>query len=189
MALLRIYMRKPPNQQNNLRSERVRIHPLNLAITDSSDGQPTSHKILSYTPQEEVDQRAAQRQMKDICLAITLTTLLAPVREGRRSFQPIVHIHFSQTSYRLNAIMLGRLRMRVEECLDRYPEMAHSVFSGQKRSTFTRLVTMTSTKYDNTRLEEEIKKIVNHKTPQNGTPLKPEFAFDKYHSPQDLCKT
>jgi hypothetical protein len=92
-------------------------------------------------------------------------------------------------SYRLNAIMLGRLRMPVEECLDRYPEMARNIFSGQKRSTFTRFMSMTSTKYDGARLEEEIRKIVNHKTPSNVTPLKPEFAFDKYHSPQDLCKT
>ncbi|KAF8853923.1 FabD/lysophospholipase-like protein, partial [Acephala macrosclerotiorum] len=32
----------------------------------------------------------------------------------------------------LNAIMLGRLRMSVEECLDQYPRMAENVFSGTK---------------------------------------------------------
>jgi hypothetical protein len=79
--------------------------------------------------------------------------------------------------------------MRVEECLERYPEMARNIFSGQKRSKFSRLMSFTSAKYDSARLEEEIKKIVNHRTPSNGTPLKPEFAFDKYHAPQDLCKT
>lgn len=90
---------------------------------------------------------------------------------------------------RLNAIMLGRLRMRVEDCLGRYPEMAQNVFSGKKRSTFTRVMTFTSTKYNSAQLEDEIKRIIEYKAPPNATPRQQGFTFDKYHSPYDLCKT
>jgi hypothetical protein len=79
--------------------------------------------------------------------------------------------------------------MRVEDCLKRYPEMAQNVFSGKKRSTFTRIMTLTSTKYDSAQLEAEIRKIIEYKVPLNVTPRQQEFAFDKFHSPYDLCKT
>jgi hypothetical protein len=85
--------------------------------------------------------------------------------------------------------MLGRLRMSVEDCLIRYPEIAGNVFSGKKRSRFRRIVTLTNSKYNCTQLEEEIKRIVDYKVPRNATPYQDEFAFDKYNSPEDLCKT
>ena len=88
---------------------------------------------------------------------------------------------------RLNAIMLGRLRMPVEECLDLYPKMARNVFSGQKRYLITRI--MKGSKYDSDLLQGEIEKIVQKRTPSNPAPLQGGYAFDRYYSPHDLCKT
>lgn len=79
--------------------------------------------------------------------------------------------------------------MPVDDCLERYPEMAKNAFSGKKRSKIQRFITMTSTKYDGAQLESEIRKITNSKAPENETPRHRGFAFDKYHSPHDLCKT
>lgn len=89
----------------------------------------------------------------------------------------------------LNAIMLGRLRMPVEECLARYPDMAQNIFSGKKKSFVSRLMQGTSSKYDSQALEAEIRKIVSIKAPMNVAPLQQDFQFDEFHLPLDLCKT
>ena len=149
-----------------------------------------SHGLQRHSPRTTQGWMPVQKMEKVICLVITLTTLPGPVLEGECLLQPSLCKSLShKIGARLNAIMLGRLRMRVEDCLKRYPEMAQNVFSGKKRSKFIRIMTLTSTKYDSAKLEVEIKKIVEYKAPPNATPLQQEFAFDKYHSPYDLCKT
>lgn len=85
--------------------------------------------------------------------------------------------------------MLGRLRMRVEECIIRYPELAQSVF-GRKRSRWTRFKHMSSTKYDSSRLETAVKDIVHTQVPADGkSPRQKEYQFLNFSSPTDLCKT
>jgi hypothetical protein len=79
--------------------------------------------------------------------------------------------------------------MPVEECLDLYPKMARNVFSGQKRYLITRIMKGTSSKYDSDQLQREIEKIVRKRTPSNAAPLQGDYAFDRYYSPHDLCKT
>ncbi|KAF4625720.1 hypothetical protein G7Y89_g12444 [Cudoniella acicularis] len=89
----------------------------------------------------------------------------------------------------LNAIMLGRLRMPVEECIRRYPEMAEGVFTRKKRSWAKRIASMTLTKYDATPLQNKIMEIVSSRADPENAPVLSGFAFDEYPSPKDLCKT
>jgi hypothetical protein len=86
--------------------------------------------------------------------------------------------------------MLGRLRMRVEDCLDRYPDLAQSVF-GKKRSYFTRLRDLSTTKYDSGKLETAVKTIVQGRVPKNEKrkPRQKGYAFHNFSSPDDLCRT
>jgi hypothetical protein len=84
--------------------------------------------------------------------------------------------------------MLGRLRMRIEDCLERYPNLAQSVF-GKKRSHFNLNRLATSAKYDSAELETAIRAIVQIRAPPGAGPHQDGFAFDGYHSPYDLCKT
>jgi hypothetical protein len=84
--------------------------------------------------------------------------------------------------------MLGRLRMPVEDCIERYPKLAQSVF-GKKRSFFNYNRLSTSAKYDSTELETAIRAIVQIRAPPGAGPHQDGFAFDDYHSPHDLCKT
>lgn len=86
---------------------------------------------------------------------------------------------------RLNGIMLGRLRMSVDDCIARYPSLAKKVF-GKKRSIARRLVT--GAKFNEANLEAAIKEIVQSRVPQSSThPSSP--VYHNYASPGDLCKT
>jgi hypothetical protein len=86
---------------------------------------------------------------------------------------------------RLNAIMLGRLRMNVDDCIERYPTLANKVF-GKKRSIAGRITT--GAKFNEGNLEEAIKEIVKSRVPQstNGSE---NSEYHEYPSPRDLCKT
>ena len=85
--------------------------------------------------------------------------------------------------------MLGRLRMPVEDCLLRYPQLAESVFE-KKRSILTRVRNKSSTKYDNEKLEKAIKDIVNARVPKSEkAPRQKEYTYLGFSSPEDLCKT
>jgi hypothetical protein len=85
--------------------------------------------------------------------------------------------------------MLGRLRMPVEDCLRRYPEMAKNIFSGKKKTLLSRVIHNTSSKYDSKQLEAEIRRIVDGRALPNTAPHQPNFQFDEFHLPGGLCKT
>lgn len=90
----------------------------------------------------------------------------------------------------MNAIMLGRLRMGVDECLERYPRLASSIFGkGKKRSVATRVFTADSTKYNSAQLETAIREIVTVCIPEHMDPRQREYDFKQFRSPEDLCKT
>lgn len=80
----------------------------------------------------------------------------------------------------LNAIMLGRLRMRVDQCLVNYPTMASNIFSNPRKQ----LKGWPKAKYDSTPLEDEIKKIVRSRIGEN-----PKEEMMDFKSPDDLCRT
>ncbi|XTI93327.1 hypothetical protein V2W45_1215471, partial [Cenococcum geophilum] len=63
---------------------------------------------------------------------------------------------FGTSTGGLNAIMLGRLRMSVDECIEKYPEMAKNIF-GKSRMSLKGLI---NDKYDHNNLQREIQKIV-----------------------------
>ncbi|KAH8597305.1 acyl transferase/acyl hydrolase/lysophospholipase [Bisporella sp. PMI_857] len=89
----------------------------------------------------------------------------------------------------LNAIMLGRLRMSIDDCIQRYPPMAVKIFNGTKRSIVKRLIHGTSTKYSSDQIEVEIKKLVASKVGSPDRPLQETFDYEHFHMPYDLCKT
>jgi hypothetical protein len=78
--------------------------------------------------------------------------------------------------------------MHVEDCIERYPKLAQSVF-GKKRSFFNWNRLSTTSKYDSGELETSIREIVQIRAPPGAAPHQEGFAFDDYHSPYDLCKT
>ncbi|KAI7779480.1 hypothetical protein LA080_000763 [Diaporthe eres] len=84
----------------------------------------------------------------------------------------------------LAALMLGRLRMSADECIDRYPEMAESIFGNKMHMTLGGLA---RNRYDATNLENVIKDIVLERLPEEeeteGSPN------HQLASPEDLCKT
>ncbi|KAF2145853.1 uncharacterized protein K452DRAFT_305795 [Aplosporella prunicola CBS 121167] len=83
----------------------------------------------------------------------------------------------------LNAIMLGRLRMSIEECISLYPAMARDVFKKPKKKILRILL---RPKYNAKGLEIQIKQIVEMRTPRQS---QHRDIFSKYESPEDLCKT
>ena len=85
--------------------------------------------------------------------------------------------------------MLARLRMPVEDCLKVYPEMAKAIFFKKKRSRMRRIMTMSSTKYDCIPLEQQIQKIVGYRQKEGMNPQQRGYEYEKFHSPEDLCRT
>ncbi|ORY16706.1 acyl transferase/acyl hydrolase/lysophospholipase [Clohesyomyces aquaticus] len=86
----------------------------------------------------------------------------------------------------LNAIMLGRLRMSVDDCIEKYPPLAQSVFG--RRRPIVKYIS-TGTKYDEANLERAIKEIVKSRIPPDCLDNERYRRFHTYPSPGDLCKT
>ncbi|KAI0900204.1 FabD/lysophospholipase-like protein [Annulohypoxylon nitens] len=80
----------------------------------------------------------------------------------------------------LGALMIGRLRMSVDECIDRYPSMSKRIF--QPRIS---LGGAWRSKYNSRGLEEEMKAIVDERLRREEGDAK----FWRLESPDDLCKT
>lgn len=78
--------------------------------------------------------------------------------------------------------MLGRLRMSVDECISRYPEMSRSIFSTKKPFSFGGLV---KDKYPATKLKNAIEDVVLERLPQQEQT----DECLQMKSPEDLCKT
>ena len=87
------------------------------------------------------------------------------------------------TVLRLIAIMLGRLHMTVEECLEVYENLADHVFGHPRHLHIRRPPWIPRDKYDHSRLEEIIKEIVSQRSPT---------GHNKTGFPQpneDMCRT
>ena len=81
--------------------------------------------------------------------------------------------------------MLGRLRMDIDECIEKYPAMAANVF-GHPRTFHWRGVLRY--KHDHGYLEQEITRLVESRTPESQTSDGTQH-FTLYRSPPDLCRT
>ena len=79
--------------------------------------------------------------------------------------------------------MLGRLHMTVDECLEAYENLADHVFGHPRRLHIRKPPWIPRDKYDHTRLEYIIKKIVEERSPtgHNST----EFRQPN----EDTCRT
>ncbi|KAH3957851.1 hypothetical protein HBI62_038030 [Parastagonospora nodorum] len=79
----------------------------------------------------------------------------------------------------LSAIMLGRLRMSVDQCVRNYPDMVTKIFDKKR----LQIKGWPKAKYSATGLETTIKEIVRTR---NG---KDKDRYVNFKSPDDLCKT
>lgn len=124
---------------------------------------------------------SSQVTKPDITPVIISTTFVVPAREGR----PNGKLHTWRSwlkPHRLNAIMLGRLRMTADQCLANYPSMARNIFGNPRPS----ISGFPKDKFKAKVLEIEIKKIMETRTGRV------ESAQDEAHyfpAPEDLCRT
>lgn len=80
--------------------------------------------------------------------------------------------------YRVNAIMLSRLRMSIADCIRIFPIMAERIFSKRSFS----IGGLLKDKYDSGILEEELRRIVSERTGSLSN-------LSRFPSPPDLCRT
>lgn len=93
--------------------------------------------------------------------------------------------------YRLIAIMLGRLRMPIGECLLKYEEMGPKIFAKtHRRRWLQKFLDVKYYKWSADGLEKAVKDPVKEKTPQIPNLHEPEARtqFSNIKSPPDLCK-
>lgn len=76
--------------------------------------------------------------------------------------------------------MLGRLRMRVDQCIGNYPSMARKIFGRARRQ----IKGWPKSKYDAKNLEQAIQDLVSIRTEKIEKDYLKEFE-----SPDDLCRT
>ena len=89
----------------------------------------------------------------------------------------------SLTIIRLIAIMLGRLLMNVDECLEAYENLADHVFGHPRRWHIRRPPWIPRDKYDHRRLEKVIKDIVKERSPKA-------HSSTEFRQPcEDMCRT
>jgi hypothetical protein len=72
--------------------------------------------------------------------------------------------HSLANGFRIIALMLGRLRMTVSECIDLYLDMSQRVFGQPQNFTHRE-------KFDPKALEEVVKTVVQRKTGNRDAPL------------------
>lgn len=106
---------------------------------------------------------------------------MVPVQEGM-SFLGLAWIDLLTPSDRLNAIMLGRLRMTVDQCLLNYPDMADNIFNKPR----SQIHGYPRNKHNAALLVKEIQKLMKARTGQEENE-KSELHYFK--SPEDLCRT
>lgn len=83
----------------------------------------------------------------------------------------------------LIAIMLGRLAMTVDECLDAYEQLADGVFGHPRRFHIRKPPWIPRDKYDHTRLEKAMKEIIKQRNPLQHTNT-------MFRQPrEDMCRT
>jgi hypothetical protein len=85
-------------------------------------------------------------------------------------------------SHRLNAIMLGRLRMTVEQCLLNYPDMANNIFNNPR----LQIKGYPRNKHKAALLEKEIQKLMKART---GEEENEKSETHYFKAPEDLCRT
>lgn len=88
---------------------------------------------------------------------------------------------------RLLAIMLGRFRMTVSDCMIEYRYLAHQMFSKPRILSTLRFGVGNRYKYDADRLEKAFKEVTNRRSEQlqQGE----EFRKITFPSGKGLCKT
>lgn len=108
---------------------------------------------------------------------------LVPEREScGYTFRKDLTIDFD----RLIAIMLGRFRMTVPDCIDEYKKLGGSVFGKPRFFTELRFPFLTSRKkYDAEKLQRVFKEVT---TRRNQQPTN-ETLFITFPTDHDLCKT
>ena len=89
-------------------------------------------------------------------------------------------------SCRLIAIMLGRLRMTVSDCLSEYVKLGHEVFGKPRMVSTIRFGLGARAKYKDARLEEMVQDVIKRR---NGEPRKHPFEKVVFQSGPALCAT
>lgn len=81
----------------------------------------------------------------------------------------------------LTALMLGRLRLEVKECLEHYQDMSQHIFGSWRLS----LKGLLKPRYSSKPMEKEIQDIVENTLPRNDN----NSRCRRLAAPDDLCKT
>ena len=103
---------------------------------------------------------------------------------GYAPLRPVLLKSYIKFCSRLNALLLGRLRMSTKEALGLYPAFAQAVFGTPKWKLRIPFQGGMSTRYSAVAMESEIKKIVQNKLKEEGGVDSPMLD-----SREDACKT
>ena len=86
---------------------------------------------------------------------------------------------------RLIAIMLGRLRMNVDECIEDYKRMGGIIFGRPRLFSMRGPLPANRSKYDHEKLKVAVEAIVNHRLAGHGDHL----GDHTFPSSQERCRT
>lgn len=118
------------------------------------------------------------------CRAITLITLRGRRREGNDPADGRVQI-MAKTGTRLIAIMLGRLRMNVDDCIRDYERLGDRVFGHGRWFHLRSFPPAPREKYNHKVLEHVVRDVVERRVPYVATfPGGRNFGFD-----ENRCRT
>lgn len=101
-------------------------------------------------------------------------------------FTTAARVFIALISRRLIAIMLGRFRMTVPDCLFEYVKLGHEVFGKPRIFPNIRFGLGARGKYNDARLEEMFKDITKRR---NGEPRKHTFEKVVFQTGRALCAT
>ena len=86
----------------------------------------------------------------------TLTTLLAPALEGECLAHIDQYRHHTHETFRLSAIMLGRLQMTVDDALELYDLVGNDVFAKPRYRLLPSWTKILFTRYSSERMERTL---------------------------------
>lgn len=143
--------------------------------------------LLSDSPQMYLTDRLAMTWMAKkgttiFCLVITLITFAGPARAGTSHSYHMFGDGLTQKC-RLIAIMLSRLRMTVDDCIEEYVNLGGKIFGKPRHvhQLIRPLFWMPRTKYDANKLRDIVRLVTERRGRRDGG--------SHFVSDQDLCRT
>ena len=160
-----------PTDQRNQATIRSRHYRRHLAWQPTSDPRPLKMVHL---------QRPSHRHGSHVTILITW---LERVREG------MFHVPYTCTTadfwHRLIGIMLGRLRMNVDDCISEYETLGCEVFGHSRKCHIRSPLFWPRDKYKYKTLENVVRDVVRRRVPKVAEfPGGRNFAFD-----ENRCRT